>query len=74
MPSVSELSGVLQSLVLYQSQCDEHIVKNALFQAKFNEDITVEKVKQTLGGLNYTEVNDNVSFKKKKKKKDTWWA
>jgi len=23
--------------------------------AKFNEDITVEKVKQTLGGLNYTE-------------------
>ena len=28
----------------------------------------MEKVKQTLGGLNYTEVNGNVFFKKKKKK------
>ena len=43
-------------------------LKNASLQAKFNEDITVEKVKQTLGGLNYTEVNDNVSFKKRKKR------
>ena len=43
-------------------------LKNASLQAKFNEDITVEKVKQTLGGLNYTEVNGNVFFKKKKKK------
>ena len=50
------LTNLTISQLLLSIQYGQYI----LLQSKFNEEITVEKVKQLLAGLNYTEVIDIV--------------
>ena len=48
------LAGILVSKIILCSLSS--FISIHLLQSKFNEEITVEKVKQLLTGLNYTEV------------------